>query len=311
MFAVDVCYLPATGGSTFVLVAGLFMLIAGVIVKRWVRASAGRMSVVLAPLLLLGGLVLPPAGTDPCVSPTTVAPTTTTTTVAPTTTTTIVAPTTTTTIIAPTTTTTTVAPTTTTTTVAPTTTTTTVAPALYSVGDPGPGGGTIFHVDMTRAEGSRYFEVACYGWQNNCDGSPDPLTGWGCSGTAIDGADEIAIGTGELNTSQIVGGCADVGLAAKLADDYNNEFDDWFLPSKDELNELCKYALSTGQEAGSATRCRGGTPRSDFSNVTTANYWSSSENNSTRAWYQYIGTGIQNFAPKIDGTLYVRPVRAF
>ena len=57
MFAVDVCYLPATGGSTFVLVAGLFMLIAGVIVKRWVRASAGRMSVVLAPLLLLGGLV--------------------------------------------------------------------------------------------------------------------------------------------------------------------------------------------------------------------------------------------------------------
>ena len=179
------------------------------------------------------------------------------------------------------------------------------------MGDPGPGGGTIFYVDMTRAEGSRYFEVACFGWQNNCDGSPDPLTGWGCSGSAIDGADETAIGTGELNTSQIVSGCADVGIAAKLADDYNNEFDDWFLPSKDELNELCKYALSTGQEAGSATRCRGGTPRSDFSNVTTANYWSSSENNLTRAWYQYIGTGIQNFAPKIDGTLYVRPVRAF
>ena len=281
MFAVDVCRLPVTGGSTFVVVAGLFLLVAGVIMTRWVRASAGRMSVVAAPLVLLGGLVLVPSVTDPCVSPTTVV--TTTTTVASTTTTTV----------------------------SPTTTTSTVAPALYSVGDPGPGGGTIFYVDMTRAEGSRYFEVACFGWQNNCDGSPDPLTGWGCSGSAIDGADETAIGTGELNTSQIVSGCADVGIAAKLADDYNNEFDDWFLPSKDELNELCKYALSTGQEAGSATRCRGGTPRSDFSNVTTANYWSSSENNLTRAWYQYIGTGIQNFAPKIDGTLYVRPVRAF
>ena len=281
MFAVDVCRLPVTGGSTFDVVAGLFLLVAGVIMTRWVRASAGRMSVVAAPLVLLGGLVLAPSVTDPCVSPTTVV--TTTTTVASTTTTTV----------------------------SPTTTTSTVAPALYSVGDPGPGGGTIFYVDMTRAEGSRYFEVACFGWQNNCDGSPDPLTGWGCSGSAIDGADETAIGTGELNTSQIVSGCADVGIAAKLADDYNNEFDDWFLPSKDELNELCKYALSTGQEAGSATRCRGGTPRSDFSNVTTANYWSSSENNSTRAWYQYIGTGIQNFAPKIDGTLYVRPVRAF
>jgi surface protein len=84
MFAVDVCRLPATGGSTFVVAAGLFMLIAGVIVTRWVRTSAGRMSVVVAPLVLLGGFVLAPSVTDPC------SPTTTTvalaTTVAPTTT---------------------------------------------------------------------------------------------------------------------------------------------------------------------------------------------------------------------------------
>ena len=58
MFAVDVCNLPATGGSTFVVVAGLFLLVAGVIVARWVRQSAGRMSVVVAPLVLLGGLAL-------------------------------------------------------------------------------------------------------------------------------------------------------------------------------------------------------------------------------------------------------------
>jgi surface protein len=84
MFAIDVCRLPATGGSSFVVVAGLFMLVAGVIVTRWVRASAGRMSVVVAPLVLLGGFVLAPSVTDPC------SPTTTTvalaTTVAPTTT---------------------------------------------------------------------------------------------------------------------------------------------------------------------------------------------------------------------------------
>jgi len=89
MFAVDVCRLPATGGSTFVVAAGLFLLIAGVIVTRWVRASAGRMSVVVAPLVLLGGLVLAPSVSDPCSPTTTVAPTTTvvsTTTVAPTTT---------------------------------------------------------------------------------------------------------------------------------------------------------------------------------------------------------------------------------
>ena len=99
MFAVDVCRLPETGGSLFVVVAGLFLLVAGVLVARWVRASASRMSVVVAPLLLLGGLVLAPSVIDPCSPTTTVATTTTTvattaTTVAATTTTTV-APTTT------------------------------------------------------------------------------------------------------------------------------------------------------------------------------------------------------------------------
>ena len=78
MFAVDVCRLPATGGSMFVLVAGLFLLAAGAIVARWVRQSAGRLSVVVAPLVLLGGLALTPQVTDPCMPLMTVAPTTTT-----------------------------------------------------------------------------------------------------------------------------------------------------------------------------------------------------------------------------------------
>ena len=107
MFAVDVCNLPETGGSTFVLVAGLLLLVVGVIVTRWVRQSAGRMSVVVAPLVLLGSLALAPQVANPCApATTTVAPVTTTaaptTTVAPVATTaapvTTVAPTTTTTV---------------------------------------------------------------------------------------------------------------------------------------------------------------------------------------------------------------------
>jgi hypothetical protein len=56
---------------------GLFLLAAGAIVTRWVRQSAGRLSVVVAPLVLLGGLALTPQMTDPCMPPTTATPTTT------------------------------------------------------------------------------------------------------------------------------------------------------------------------------------------------------------------------------------------
>jgi len=55
MFAVEVCSLPVTGGATGVAVAAVFLLVLGVIVARWVRASAGRVSIVaVVPLLLLG-----------------------------------------------------------------------------------------------------------------------------------------------------------------------------------------------------------------------------------------------------------------
>ena len=55
MFAVEVCSLPATGGATGVAVAAVFLLVLGVIGARWVRASAGRVSIVaVVPLLLLG-----------------------------------------------------------------------------------------------------------------------------------------------------------------------------------------------------------------------------------------------------------------
>ena len=55
MFAVEVCPLPTTGGATGVAVAALFLLVLGLIVARWVRASAGRVSIVaVVPILLLG-----------------------------------------------------------------------------------------------------------------------------------------------------------------------------------------------------------------------------------------------------------------
>jgi len=96
MFAVEVCSLPVTGGATGVAVAAAFLLVLGVIVARWVRASAGRVSIVaVVPLLLLGiGAASTQPSSTSCNSstvtttvPSVTAPTTT---VAPTTTTTVV-----------------------------------------------------------------------------------------------------------------------------------------------------------------------------------------------------------------------------
>jgi uncharacterized repeat protein (TIGR02543 family) len=116
-----------------------------------------------------------------------------------------------------------------------------VETALYSVGETGPGGGTIFYVDMRRPAGSQYFEAACYGWQHNCvSGYADPMAVWGCIGSSIAGADGLLIGTGEQNTADILAGCATSGIAARLADEYTRTvngvvYEDWFLPAQNEL----------------------------------------------------------------------------
>ena len=77
MFAVDVCSLPTTGGATGVAVAAVFLLVLGVVVARWARASAGRVSIVaVVPLLLLGiaSVSMRPSASTCNASPSTTAP---------------------------------------------------------------------------------------------------------------------------------------------------------------------------------------------------------------------------------------------
>jgi len=297
VFAVDVCDLPETGGSTFVLIAGVFLLVAGVIVARWVRQSAGRMSVVVAPLVLLGGFVLVPQVVDPCVPATTTVPSATTT----------------------------VAPNTTTTT---TTTTTTLAPVGYQVGQTGPGGGTVFykHASGTFACGATlnqnctYLEVAPNTWSG---GSADPSKVWAVStyqqGDVPSITNETSaynnasgIGLGYKNSLAIVAQGNDTTTAAGAARAYGGgSQSDWYLPTTAELNLLCQWARNVAQSV--TTACTGGTLNTGTglgAGFSTGYYWSSSEYADSRAWAQYFDVGSQN--PNLKNTTsYVRPVRAF
>ena len=153
-------------------------------------------------------------------------------------------------------------------------------PGLYDIGDTGPAGGIVFWVDGNGGG----LEVA-----------PDDLGiyEWGCFSTWLN-ASGTDIGTGKLNTDVIVNECAEINTAAKVANAYAlNNFDDWFLPSKDELDAM--YTNLHLADLG------------DFSNGT---YWSSSEYGIGTAFLQHFGFGWQDSDDK-DGTSMVRAVRAF
>jgi hypothetical protein len=197
---------------------------------------------------------------------------------------------------------------------------------LCEVGVQGPGGGVIVYVDTTNEmPGYDYLEVA----------PTDASTGivWSTTieycGTNGDSNcqdsfvyspgnffDSKALGTGRAATSRIVArhmGVAKTDYAAGVADAYTTATaSDWFLPSSDELNEVCKYALNTGQAAGPDTHCSGGTLRSGFAS---ASYWSSSEgfgiggNPAGAAFYSFLDPGGD--ANDKDSMYHVRPVRAF
>jgi hypothetical protein len=83
--------------------------------------------------------------------------------------------------------------------------------------------------------------------------------------------------------------------AAKLCADYRGGgYDDWFLPSKDELNLM--YQNLKAQNLGG------------FSDV--GYYWSSSEYGANGAWGQHFGFGGQ-YDDARNYESRVRPVRAF
>ena len=181
------------------------------------------------------------------------------------------------------------------------------------LGSTGPGGGIVFYDAGSQQSWGRYLEVAPGGWSGT---AKDPTAVW-CN-TSRDFTAEIRdavlratvgveIGKGKANTNLIVAKCWEG--AGVLANAYKGGGkSDWYLPSRDELNELCKYAKyqPTGK---SDVKCKYSIPmlRGEFVQGT---YWSSSENVTDSAWTQYFFDGYQCTCPK-HASAYVLPIRAF
>ena len=122
---------------------------------------------------------------------------------------------------------------------------------------------------------------------------------WGCYQQSIGGTSS-AVGTGAANTTAIVSGCSESAIAAKICADLTlGGYDDWFLPSKDELN-LMYDNIGQGNvlELGNV---------GNFSNTY---YWSSTEDASNNAWEHDFLYGYQGNLSKTF-TFNVRAVRAF
>jgi len=216
------------------------------------------------------------------------------------------------------------------------------APATYEVGDRGPGGGIVYYVSANffTSTGStcdtqcKYLEVAPATWQgsgvaddltyewssNYSDATSQDKTTASSEGIAAMSAYEKAnwqIGKGFSNTEVMkVSEATSAAQAAVLAYAGDSTAGQWFIPSMNELNELCKYAR--GQTTGDLTvACDdSGTLKTgtadDLGGFVAYGYWSSTElaDEPDGAWGQGFTNGSQGNASK-DLTYFVRPVRAF
>lgn len=124
---------------------------------------------------------------------------------------------------------------------------------------------------------------------------------WGCIGNLV-GAGGVGIRTGSSNTQNIVQNCADSPIAAERCDDLvANGYDDWFLPSRDELiamyNNIGPGASGANQNIG------------DFANTA---YISSSETNADIArTVQFFNNGHPSATFKSQQVNAIRAARSF
>ena len=146
-------------------------------------------------------------------------------------------------------------------------------------------GGHIFHVEPETGSG-----LVAYAIENS---SPIHWNDFANQAPELGLGSEI--GTGEPNTIAIVQALGEDSYAAQVAHDVLlNDYEDWFLPSIDELTAV--YERLHVAELGNA--------------LAGNSYWSSTDEG-TGAWVIYFANGNTYTPAKIHDHHHVLPVRAF
>lgn len=166
--------------------------------------------------------------------------------------------------------------------------------ASYKIGDTGPAGGIIFYDKGNSIGGWQYLEAAPQ--------STEAKVIWSHERRVIESViNQRALGLGKQNTQKIMdvfnnrGGGFDT--AARICIDLTiNGFNDWFLPSFDELNWM--YGNLHRKGIG------------EFKNERYAYYWSSTQESSTSAFSIDFSNGHQ-MSNDLIYTQYVRAIRQF
>ena len=189
------------------------------------------------------------------------------------------------------------------------------AATVCKVGDIGPGGGIVFYDAGKEEYWGRYLEMA----PQSCEGVRYAWRPAGNNNTVYKPkGDQTAaelrvlakgIGMGKVNTRIITLALGGGKYAAKYAEDsVCNGRDDWFLPSKDELD--IAYNRLAQNRVGSKD-----TPIGGFNK---GYYWTSTDYNDKTAWSQYFMDGQQfDRVQTMDGNrtppnpFRVRAIRAF
>jgi len=162
----------------------------------------------------------------------------------------------------------------------------------FAIGDTGPGGGKIFYTNVAGFTMADTGEICHYLEVSPVDlFSSDIWASYLYTETNISGT-STSIGAGRKNTAIILSIDSNAPAAKSCRDYSGGSASDWFLPSRDELNQIYVNMSYIGNI-------------SHFSW-----YWSSSQYDNSLVWFQNFDTGKQDKVYKYV-SIAVRAVRAF